>query len=72
MDHETSKERTARKKREYYQKNKHKYRQWSNNRYHRTNPTTPQEVVQRIMELNQLLQVMIADGQAANNVMVKA
>jgi|TARA_B110000208_G_scaffold184787_1_gene239047 hypothetical protein len=54
----TTKEHNAQVKAEYYRKNKDKFRQWAAERYHKVNPSTPEAIEQRILELQVLLSKM--------------
>ena len=40
----------------YYQRNKHKFREWANARYHRTNPKSREEILDAIVALQKRLQ----------------
>ena len=52
------KESQAKAKAKYYQNNKEKFRKWQFDRYHRTNPTTKEDVQKRIEELQKVLIVL--------------
>ena len=42
----------------YYQRNKHKFREWANARYHRTNPKSREEILDAIVALQKRLQAL--------------